>query len=70
MVGWCNGAGQLLVPGHPSNLDNGKARAFCACSRWGLWLFRYFFSYLSFLFSFFQSLGDGQIQTEILSQRT
>ena len=32
-------------------------------------LFRHFFSCLSFLFSFSLSLGDGPIQTEILSQR-
>ena len=33
-------------------------------------LFGHFFSHLSFLFSFSLSLGDGPIQTEILSQRT
>ena len=32
-------------------------------------LFGYFFSRLSFLFSFSLSLGDGPIKTEILSQR-
>ena len=32
-------------------------------------LFGYLFSCLSFLFSFSLSLGDGTIQTEILSQR-
>ena len=35
--------------------------------RWGL--FGHFFSFLSFLFSFSLSLGDGPIQIEILSQR-
>ena len=32
-------------------------------------LFGHFYSHLSFLFSFSLSLGDGLIQTEILSQR-
>ena len=32
-------------------------------------LFGHFFSYLSLLFSFSLSLGDGPILTEILSQR-
>ena len=33
-------------------------------------LFGHFFSRLSFIFSFSLSLGDGPIETEILSQRT
>ena len=45
-------------------LDVSRARA---CSRWGL--FGHFYSPLSFLSSFSLSLGDGPIQTEILSQR-
>ena len=30
--------GKLSVPGHPTNLDDSRARAYCACSRcgWGL----------------------------------
>ena len=28
--------GEIPVPGRPTNLDNGKARAYCACSRCGL----------------------------------
>ena len=58
----------LPVPGRPTNLDNSRARAYCACSRcwWGL--FRHFslvyhFSLLS------NSLGNGPIYTKILSQR-
>ena len=35
----------------------------------GRGLFGHFFSPLSFLYSFSLSLGDGPIQTEILSQR-
>ena len=59
--------GKLPVPGRPTNLDCSRARACCTCSRcrWGL--FGPFFSRLSFLFSFSLSLGDGPIQTEILS---
>ena len=41
---------KLSVPGRPTNLDDSRARAYCACSgcRWGL--FGIFFSRLSFLF--------------------
>ena len=57
--------GKLPVPGRPTNLDNSRERAYCACSRcrWGL--FGHLFSRLSFLFSFSLSLGGGPI----LSQR-
>ena len=51
--------GKLPVPGRPANLDYSRARAYCACSGWGL--FGHFFSRLSFLFSFSLSLGDGPI---------
>ena len=52
--------GKLLVPGRPTNLDNSRARAYCACSRcvWGLFghfSLIYHFSFLS------PSLGDGPI---------
>ena len=43
--------------------------AYCAYSRCGWGLFGLFYSYLSFHSSFSLSLGDGQIWTEILSQR-
>ena len=61
--------GKLPVPGCPTNLIYSRARAYCAYSRceWGL--FGHFFSHLSFHSSFFLSLGDGPIYTEILSQR-
>ena len=39
--GWSGGAmvlGKLSVPGRPTNLDNSRARAYCACSRCGLGL--------------------------------
>ena len=52
--------GNLPVPGRPTNLDNGGARAYCAFSRCGWALFGHFFSHLSFVSSFFLSLGDGQ----------
>ena len=61
--------GKLSVTERPTNLDNSRARAYCACSRcrWGL--FGHFFSRISFLSSFSLSLGDGLIYTEILSQK-
>ena len=46
-----------------------RARAYCACSGCGWGLFGHFYSRLPFLFSFSFSLGDGLIQTEILSHR-
>ena len=43
--------GKLSVPGRPTSLDDGRARAYCACSRcgWGfVWtFFSIFFSFLS-----------------------
>ena len=68
--GWSGDAvvlSKLPVPGRPTNLDKSKARAYCACSRCGL--FGHFFSRVSFLFSFSLSLEDGPIYTETLSQR-
>ena len=60
---------KLSVPGRPTNLDNSRARVYCACSRCGWGLFCHYFS-LVYLFSFLSpSLGDGPIYTEILSQR-
>ena len=63
LSGWSGGAkvlGKLPVPGRSTNLDYGRARAYCACSRCGWGLFGHFFSDLS-LFSFSLSLGDGPI---------
>ena len=62
--GWSGGAkvlGKLTVPGRPTSLEDGRARAYCICSRcrWGL--FGHFFSHLSFLFFLSLSLGDGPI---------
>ena len=53
--GWSGGAkvqGNLPVPGRPTNLDYSRARACCACSRFGWGLFGHFFllSILSLLF--------------------
>ena len=62
--GWSDGAkvlGKLSVPGRPTSLDDGRARAYFACSRCGWGFVRTFFSHLSFLFSFSLSLGDGPI---------
>ena len=44
--------GKLPVPGRPTNLDYSRARAYCACSRYGWGLFGhfslvYYFSFLS-----------------------
>ena len=41
--------GKLPVPGRPTNLDNSRAKAFCACSRCGWGWFGHFYSHLSFL---------------------
>ena len=52
--GWSGGAkvlGKLSVPGCPTSLNDGRARAYCACSRCG-WGFVWTFFRLSFLFSF------------------
>ena len=48
--------GNLPVRGRPTNLDNSRARAYCACSRCGWGLFGLYFSPLSFLFTFSLSL--------------
>ena len=53
--------GKLSVPGRPTSLDDSRARVYCACNRCGWGLFGHFFSHLSFLFSFFLSLGVGTI---------
>ena len=50
--GWSDGAkvlGKLSVPGRSTNLDNSRARAYCACSKCGWELLGYFF--LSSIFS-------------------
>ena len=36
--------GNVPVPGRPINLDNSRARAYCACCRCGWELFGLFFS--------------------------
>ena len=64
LTGWSGDAkvlGKLPVPGRPTNLDYSRARAYCACSRYGWGLFGHFFSHLSLLFSFSLSLGDGPL---------
>ena len=45
--------GKISVPMRPTNLDNRRTRAYCACSRrgWG-WFGQMFFSGLSFSFFF------------------
>ena len=48
--------GKLPVPERPTNLDDSRARAYCACSRCGWGLFGHFYSQLSF-FLLSPSLG-------------
>ena len=53
--------GKLSVPGRPTNLDNSRAGAYCACIRCGSGLFGHFF--LSSIFSLFflplwETVGD------------
>ena len=48
--GWSGGAKVLGKLSVPTNLNDSRARAFCACSRCGWGLFGHFFSRLSFLF--------------------
>ena len=53
------GDGYLFMRGRSTNLDNGRARAYCACSRCGWELFGYIFS-LAYHFSFLSpSLWNG-----------
>ena len=52
---------KLSVSGRPTNLDNNRARAYCACSMCGWGLFENFYSYLSVLSSFSLCLGDDPI---------
>ena len=61
VVGWCDGAGLTSSAGASYNLDDSRARAYCACNRYGWGLFGHFYSHLSFLSSFSLSLGDGPI---------
>ena len=42
--------GKLLVPGRPTNLDNSRARAYCACTRCGRGCLDIFLSSIFFLF--------------------
>ena len=51
--------GKLPVPGHPTNLDESRAMAYCSYNGCGLGLFGHFYSRLSFVFSFSLSLGDS-----------
>ena len=61
--------GKLSVPGCPTSFDDSRAKAYCACNRCGWGLFGHFSLNLNYLFSSFSiSLGDGPIQTEIVSQ--
>ena len=52
--------GKFPVPGQCYNLDDSRARAYCACSRCGWGLFRHFYSPLSLLSSFSLSLETAR----------
>ena len=55
-VGWPGGAmvlGKLPETGRPTNLDDGRARAYCACGEW----FGHSYSPLPFHFSLSLSVG-------------
>ena len=57
--GWSGGAmvlGKLSVPRRPTNLDNSRARAYCAYGRRGWGLFHIF--KFVYLFSFFLPLSE------------
>ena len=66
VVGWCWVL--LSVPGCPTNLDNSRARTYCACSRCG-WGCLDMFSLVSHFSFLSPSLEGCPIETEILSQR-
>ena len=62
--GWSGGAmvlGKTSSAGASYNLDDSRARAYCACSRCGWEVFAHLSSPPYFLFSFFLPLGDGPI---------
>ena len=61
--------GKLSVPGHPTNLDNSRVRAYCACSRCGWGLFGHFFSHLSFSLFFLPLWKTARYRLNLLSQR-
>ena len=63
IAGSGDGAGYLIVLVRPTTLDNNVARAYCGCSRWGI--FGCVCSLLSYLFSFSLSLGKDPLKTEI-----
>ena len=63
-LGWLGGGkelGKLSLPGHPTNLDYSRARAYCACSRCGWGLFGFFALVYHFPLFFSLSLGDCPI---------
>ena len=54
--------GKLPVPGHPTNLEKNRARAYCARSGYGWGLFgQFFLSSIISLFFLSLSLGEGPI---------
>ena len=60
--------GKIPVPGHPTNLDYSRARAYCAFSKCGWGLFGHFVSHLSLLFFFSLSRRRPDIDCNIVSK--
>ena len=56
-IGWCDGAGYTSSVGASYNMDDSRARAYCAWSRCGWGLFRRFYSHLSFSLLFLPHFG-------------
>ena len=50
--------GKLPVPGRPINLDDSRARAYCACSRCGWGLFGHFYLNYPFFLPLFGRRSD------------
>ena len=51
--------GKLTVPGRPTRLDDSRARAYCACGRYGWGLFGLFF--VIYHFSSPESKAPGEL---------
>ena len=55
--------GTLSVPGRPTNLDNSRARVYCAVGAVFFFFLTFFLSSINSIFFFPLSLGDGPIET-------
>ena len=57
-----DGLGKRPLPGHPTNLDYSRTRAYCACSWCGCGLFGHF-SLVYHFSTFSLSLGESPLHT-------